>query len=128
MTRSTAQRRLIAVGRASIRALAAPRRVARRAYGRPRWCSALSVSPIAATCPDGRRPTHDHLADGVGDLAGVPARVFLEDARKAPLVDQVERATVLAERRRKSVGRRGAGRPGRVVAGRAEQDAPHRPD
>src|SRR6185369_9914816 len=52
MIRSTAQRRLTAVGRALIRALAEPRRVARRAYGMPsRWCSALSDMPIAATWP-----------------------------------------------------------------------------
>ena len=78
--------------------------------------------PDRRDLPDGRRPAHDHLSDGVGDLAGVPARVLLEDVGKAPLVDQVERATVLAERRpetRRPARRRRASRPGRRRPGRA---------
>ena len=52
MTRSTAQARLTAVGRALRSALAAPRSVARRAYGRESANSAaVSASPIAATWP-----------------------------------------------------------------------------
>ena len=52
MTRSTAQRRLTAVGRALMSVFAAPRNVARRAYGRVvRALSAVSVSPIAPTWP-----------------------------------------------------------------------------
>ncbi len=52
ITRSTAQRRLTAVGRELRRTLAAPRSVARRAYGRvDRLAFAVSASPTAAACP-----------------------------------------------------------------------------
>ena len=58
MTRPTAQLRLAWVGDRLVMALAAPRRVARRAYGRVSTTrSADSASPIAAACPIAGPPT-----------------------------------------------------------------------
>ncbi len=71
---------------------------------------------------DGRRAPHDHLADRVGDLPGIPARIFLEGIGKPALVDQIEDAAALAERGPEP-GRtaRRARCPDRVVTGRTEQ-------
>ena len=105
-------------------ALAEPRIVALRAYGRPsRWFSALRASPMAATWPMRRRAADDHLADRVGHLAGRPARVLDEGVRQAALVDEVQDAAVLAERRPEA-GRRRADRSAPRRAGASAATEP----
>ena len=81
--------------------------------------------PDRGDLADRRRAAHDHLADREGHLPGRPARVLDEGIREAALVDEVEGAGILAERRPEPA-RAGAsdGRarcPAGVVAGRSEQ-------
>ncbi len=51
---------------------------------------------------DGRGPADDHLADRPRHLAGRPARDLDESVGQPPLVDQVQDAAILAERRAKA--------------------------
>ena len=92
--------------------------------GRP---SALGLGahrqPDGRDLADRRGAANDHLADRVGDLAGRAARVLDERVGEAALVDQVEDAAVLAERRPEAAraGRAtGAGDPAQVVVRRSE--------
>ena len=100
ISRSTAQPRLTAVGRETRRALAPPRIVARRAYGRESAnLAAVSARPIAATWPIAGAPRTIISRMAKADLAGGPAVVLDEGVGQVALVDEVQDAVVLAERR-----------------------------
>ena len=71
-----------------------------RAYGRPsRLGLGAHRQPDGRDLADRRGAANDHLADRVGDLTGRAAGVLDERVGEAALVDQVEGAAVLAERR-----------------------------
>ena len=102
------------MGRDWIRPLAAPRSVARRAYGLVSWTRpAVERHPDRGDLADGRRAADDHVADGERDLGAGAAGHLLEHVGKLALVDQVERVAVLAER---ASGSRSAARAGRRQA------------
>ena len=59
--------------------------------------------------PDGRRAADDHLADRIADLGRGLRLELLEDVRQLALVDDIQDARTLAERRAEAARRRGRG-------------------
>ena len=85
--------------------------------------SAVSASPIAATWPIAGRAADDHLADRVRDLGGRAVLDLDERVGQLALVDQVEDAAVLAERRPEA-GRRASAASARRATGAARRPPP----
>ncbi len=118
-----------AVGRALTRALAAPRRIARRAYGSRLGAFRRQREADRGDLADRRRAADDHLADRPGDLGGGLAGDLDELVGEPALVDEDEAIRLEPERgpeagrdpgARAWPGRRGW--PGRAVREDAGRD------